>query len=367
MVGVFQETYAEPVSAKYDKGLTIKSKGGNYSMKMNGRVQARYHYEAVEDAKDKTAFSIPRSRLKLTGSVFDKDFTYLFQFDVGGAGFSVKDMYGNYAFTPRLHIRAGQFKKPFSRQQITSSGKLELVDRSITDVAFGAGRDIGVMLHNDYEKSPRWEFAFGMFNGFDDVATFGGNVEVDPETNVGKIKDIKLSGASTEFSPIIVSRSGFNYGKIDGYDEVDFKGGGLRFAVANSNSIDLDLDDDNRSSFRTGLDAILHYRHMSASGALYFGLVQNGESFTDQKFDKVGFHIQGGYLINNFIQPVIRYAMISAKGEDNDLAEILGGVSLYFFNHNLKWQSDVGVIVDSSPQVGRNANGLLRTQVQLEF
>jgi hypothetical protein len=79
-------------------------------------------------------------------------------------------------------LRAGQWKRPFSRQQIGSSGRLELTDRSITDKAFGAGRDIGLAVHNNYEKSPDLEWALGVFNGTGDgarlVPTFNGDGEV---------------------------------------------------------------------------------------------------------------------------------------------------------------------------------------------
>ncbi|MBK9037074.1 MAG: hypothetical protein IPL61_38495 [Myxococcales bacterium] len=58
-----------------------------------------------------------------------------------------------------------------SRWQNTSSGKLELTDRSITDKIFGAGRDIGVA-SNGYEESPEIEWTVGVWNGTGDAAQF---------------------------------------------------------------------------------------------------------------------------------------------------------------------------------------------------
>ena len=64
-----------------------------------------------------------------------------------------------------LHLRVGQWKRPFSRQQLTSSGKQEFVDRSLTDKAFGAGRDVGMMVHNNFTRAKGLEWAAGVFNG----------------------------------------------------------------------------------------------------------------------------------------------------------------------------------------------------------
>ena len=46
----------------------------------------------------------------------------------------------------------------------------EAVDRAIVDKAFGNGRDVGLMLHNNYTKSPTLEWAAGVFNGTGDAA-----------------------------------------------------------------------------------------------------------------------------------------------------------------------------------------------------
>ena len=147
-----------PAKVGYEKGFFIESGDGDHRLAIAARLQARYTYHEVEAGPDTSAFSIERARLKLEGHAFTKDLTYVFQSDFGKGAVTLKDYYGDYRIAPELlHIRAGQWKRPFSRQQITSSGSQELVDRAITDSAFGAGRDIGIALHNNYEKSPTFE------------------------------------------------------------------------------------------------------------------------------------------------------------------------------------------------------------------
>jgi hypothetical protein len=152
----------------YDKGFFIQDGEGLFKLVIGARVQGRFTYESVEghrtnadgDAVAATAredgyqFSLPQVRLKLAGHVFSERVAYLMQADFGNKGYpALIAAYGDFALVPgALHLRVGQWERPFSRQQITSSGSFHLVDRAITDKAFGCGRDLGIAFHNDYEK-----------------------------------------------------------------------------------------------------------------------------------------------------------------------------------------------------------------------
>jgi hypothetical protein len=63
-----------------------------------------------------------------------------------------------------LHIRGGQFKVPFGRQEFTSSEKQQFVDRSILSFEFTKSRDVGLMLWGATAQS-RVAWALGAFNG----------------------------------------------------------------------------------------------------------------------------------------------------------------------------------------------------------
>ncbi|HIA00367.1 MAG TPA: hypothetical protein EYN66_00360, partial [Myxococcales bacterium] len=236
------------------KGFVISSDDGNYTMKLGGRLQARFTYDAIDGFDpngkeyDKSAFNIPRARLKLAGHLFDKKVTYYFQTDFGKGKAGLKDFFTDYIVHNKwLRIRAGQWKRPFSRQQLTSSAKQEMVDRAITDKAFFAGRDIGIELHNHYIKSPEFEYALGIFNG----------------------NGIQKDNFADRLNPAMVVRLGYNYGGIKGYSEADFEGGPFRFAVATSALINFDLDgnDENDTALMSELDFMMKIRGVTTSGA----------------------------------------------------------------------------------------------------
>lgn len=351
----------------YKKGFFIQSQDGRFKLKIQGRVQARYTHEFLDEQDDRMAFSIPRARLTLSGHAFTENLTYKFQSDFGKGNVSLKDFYADYRFVPGwLHLRVGQYKRPFSRQQLTSSGQLEFVDRAITDRYFGAGRDIGLAIHNDYEKSPAFEYALGVFNGTGDQSHLSGNVAVDLATGEGKIESGRFSNVPARLHPALVTRVGYNHGGIKGYREADLEGGPLRFAIGGSGLMDLNADGDDSSGIEGEVDYIVKAHGFSTSGAAYVSSAQSGPGFSDQAFQAVGFHLQAGYVIADIIQPAVRYARIAPKGPDNDLQEILGGLSVYFHEHDVKWQTDGGALLSQVPGGGRT-DFLVRSQLQLGF
>lgn len=357
---------AEPTSG-YAKGFFVQSEDGLFRLEIGARVQARYVFEAVEAAPNESAFSIARARLTLSGHVFSEDLTYKFQSDFGKGFVTLKDFYADYAFVPgTFQLRAGQWKRPFSRQQITSSGKQELVDRATTDAAFGAGRDIGIAIHNDYEKSPEFEYALGIFNGTGEKPLFSGDVTVDPATGEGGVSGGAFSNVPDTLHPALVLRVGYNHGGIKGYSEADLEGGPFRASVAASGLADLDADDDDASSLKAELDYIVKVEGFSSTGAVYVSSAQSGPGFSDRALEALGLHLQLGYVIGELVQPVARYSLVAPDGADNDSHEILGGVGFYFWGHDVKWQTDGGALLTEAPG-GTAKDYRVRTQLQLAF
>ncbi len=333
----------------YKEGFFIKSADSPFQLKVQGRVQSRFTYEGVEGidkgADDQANFAIQRARLKISGSAWDKKVTYKFQTDYGQGAVVLKDFYVDYALNKGFHIRTGQWKRPFSRQQITSSGKQELVDRAITDAAFGAGRDLGVAIHNNYEESPGVEWALGIFNGTGDKPVFSAS---------------QFTNVPDRLNPTLVARVGYNYGGIDGYSEADFSGGPLRFALGTSVLKNFDSDDSGDASMLAEVDAIVKVQGLSLSGGFY-------TSFdADNALDGKGFHVQMGYLISNKYQPVVRYGLIDPDGDGNNTSEIALGLSVYFHKHNLKWQTDVASKRGEDVSIS-DGDTIVRSQLQLAF
>lgn len=158
---------ASAVLAGIEKGKPfLKSANGNFQVQFGGRIQADFH-AAEEDARMlsraeiDSQFLIRRSRFEVDGLLFrfagfkiEADFT---------EGVSLKDAYVDLRFFPELRFRAGQFKVPFSLEELTSSRFIDFVERSIVN-ELAPTRDRGVMLYGDLAGG-MVSYALGSFNG----------------------------------------------------------------------------------------------------------------------------------------------------------------------------------------------------------
>ncbi len=341
--------------AGYDKGFFIQSPDGDFRLIVTGRVQARFTYEGRDSEPDEHFFSIPRARLKLTGHAFTPDLCFGIQTDFGmGAVPTLKDAYVDYSVVPNVfHARAGQFKKPFSRQQLSSGVKLNLVERAITNGAFGTGRDLGVMVHNDYGTSPPFEYALGVFNGSGDGAT------VDMTTGT-------QSNVPERVDPVVVARVGYNHGPIKGYEEADFDGGPLRFSITGGPQVWSNLTDEQRGAIELNAELLMKAHGLTTQAGVFAGWEQEGPDFGHQDYQQLGIYLEAGYLIGELVQPSARWARVIPKGADNDMVELLGGMSVFAYRHNVKWMVDGGGII-SETSTGTTNDYRIRTQLQLQL
>lgn len=289
---------AHAAEASYDKGFTIED--GDWKLKISSRIQARYTYESPTDdfAASESAFSIPRARLKLSGDAGPR-LGYYFQADFGKGQAALKDYFVTYDVSDGVELVAGQHKRPFSRQQLTSSSSLQFSERALTDEAFGAGRDIGLQLRS-VSSDGGLGWAVGLYNG----------------------------SGETWMSPLAVGRVSYDSANFKGYKEPDLKGGGLRWSLGAGAQSEFDVDADDDSGVAASVDYIIKVNGLSHTSALYVGTAQNGAAFTDQAYTGMGFHTQAGFAVNGTIEPVVRFGQLAPDGADNT-QEIGAGLNVY--------------------------------------
>jgi hypothetical protein len=143
-------------------------------MVLTGYSQVRY--QAFQESGKHNGFDIRRARVDLKGSVTPY-FSYRLQADLVDKPKMI-DAYGEIKLADYFSITAGQFKIPFSMENLTSSNKLEMIDRSQVVEALVArskdvignqnGRDIGIQIGGSLLKvrdMPIVEYRLGIFNG----------------------------------------------------------------------------------------------------------------------------------------------------------------------------------------------------------
>jgi hypothetical protein len=102
-------------------------------------------------------FILNRARIALSGFAW-KNTQFKVEESLSDQGNTrLRDFYLNQVFLDgAVQLRAGQFTRPFNRQEIVSDFATEFVEKSNTNTWVGVqgGRDVGVALTNGYEKSP---------------------------------------------------------------------------------------------------------------------------------------------------------------------------------------------------------------------
>jgi hypothetical protein len=181
---------------------------------LTGRVHAQFHTTSVKDATPASTFFVRRARIKAAYNA--GNLKGVVQYEMGEGSPNLKDGYVDLEVSDGFKIKMGQFKKPFSLWELTSTTKLLVIERAnkimetansystnavIIKDGFYAGRDIGVQLHG---KSGKVGYAFGIFNGNgnnkksddDNGKTFGGRMVV------AAMDDVSIGGA---FSNVMIN------------------------------------------------------------------------------------------------------------------------------------------------------------------
>jgi hypothetical protein len=187
-----------------------------------GRLHAQFHTSNVDAADDmNNTFYVRRARLAATFKNSAGTLEGKVQYDLGDGGAKLKDGYVNFKLDPRFNVKVGQYKKPFSLWELTSTTKTMVIERGnkiigsswkssnqiITKDGFYAGRDIGAMVHGKHEKV---KYYVGVFNGngdnkksdSDNGKLFGGRVVVNAAEDLyvgGSVSDRIVSTYTHEF------------------------------------------------------------------------------------------------------------------------------------------------------------------------
>ncbi len=214
------------ISFRPGKGLSITSADGNFQI--NTRVRAQFLYSLrghTAGSPSGEDFShdlrIRRARLAFTGFFFGEDNRYKLEIAVSPNDLAINDhapnedidiqtsplldFYFDFRQNRDFNVRIGQYKVPYNRQRVISSGNLQMVDRSIANGEFNLDRDIGFDLRSrDLGGLDMFRYYAGIYmgrgrdsRGFEDFGDLG-------LTAIGRV----------EYLP---------FGMFNDYKEVDFE------------------------------------------------------------------------------------------------------------------------------------------------
>ncbi len=347
-------------------------------LEMSTRLQMRYTHElpdssvqlagTAQKGDSRGSFRIRRAKFKLEGWAMKPWLTYEFQLNIPGVattnpGSILEDASLDWDVSKgknTFRIKFGQFKVPFGRQEMTSSGSQSFVDRSEVSNQYVRGRETGLAIWGTTaDNKIEWRAGISNGNGLtrstNDNNAFQYNARVMFQPT-GRQALVQRAWAAGPF-----------------YSQTDFESADFPiFAVA--------ANFEHNDFFRTtpgvdlkdtvfGVDVVYKYKRFFATGE-YYSRKRMPE--TGLSFQSDGFFAEATYLLNarRTWEVGVRYGQFdpSALVASNLHTEVRGGVSYYYSRHGLKVQADYGWLKDEAANGGKGAkNSELRLQSQIVF
>ena len=177
-----ESTGAGAMKVFWKDSLRFETLDGNTRIRFGGRMHLDTVWPVEEgdyrsitgDQKENVFFR--RARLYVSGQV-NQHTEFKFQYDFAGGDADFKDVYAGLKGLPFIgNIRAGQFKEPFSLEEVTSSNSITFMERALPN-AFAPARKTGLMISNLYAND-QLGIQLGVFKtGTDDYGDAGGNAD----------------------------------------------------------------------------------------------------------------------------------------------------------------------------------------------
>jgi phosphate-selective porin OprO/OprP len=353
-------------------------------LEISNRIQPRFTLEmpndqitlpGTPDAGDaKGSFRIRRAKFKLEGWFWKQNnLTYELQLnwpDATSANPANMLEDANIAWDPAGHgtfrVVFGQFKAPYGRQELTSSGSQSLVDRSNVSNFYGPARQTGVAVSGVVWNN-KIEYRAGMFNGNGRTQSLNDNdkflwtarVMWQPNGN-------QVIGQRPWVTGALYSEGDFESTTVPLYAiAIQYLSNDLKRTTATPTA--------NFAIQQVGIDGIFKFKGFCGIGEWNYRQ-QKREAPLDgsaSKFEAPGYYVQAGQMLDRkrTWEGVFRFGtrdQSDTVGGD-DVTEVRGGISYYYKRHNLKFQADYGQLKTEIPGSPSTKLNELRAQAQFIF
>ncbi len=152
---------AKRLSVTYDKGLRLGTKNQNFQLKVNGRIENDFvWFDHGHPTNDN--FTIRRAWLTINGRAY-KYFGFKLQPDFSGSN-RFQDASVDFNYSPKLKLRVGQVKTPFSLEWTMASKHRDFLFRSLAVFNLSPDRDRGIMAQGEVAQGTL-NYAVSVMNG----------------------------------------------------------------------------------------------------------------------------------------------------------------------------------------------------------
>jgi len=337
------------------KGIITKeevdAQAKKHSFNITGYVQFQGKINQNEDRSPNDGFTVRRAKLSAFGYAYEHINFKLEANFVGVSGspssLSLDDAYIEDNHLPYLVGRAGQFKVPFSLEELTSDTEILSIERSEVVKQIAPGRDQGISFSGNIPGIPV-SYGIGAFNGQKTPAgtTYGIGANEDAAKNKANDNDQLLYAARITAKPLEWISIG-----ISGLTSKD-GGVGTTLAV-------------DRNAYEVELQIKSPKRGCSLQGEYLRQWLKNS---SDATTTSDGFYVQAGhYIMPKHLEAVIKYEEYDSDKDTankDDIRWTTVGLNFYIYGNDAKLMANY--IFKDEKQQDYNNNTFL-TQLQLRF
>ena len=324
---------AEAAIASQTNLAKIKAFPINAGKKITIAGYTQVRYQALEEIGKIDGFDIRRARLDVKGTI-SPYWSYRVQFDLAGTP-KLIDAYAELKLNDYFNFTIGQAKIPFSLENLTSSNKLELIDRSQAVEALVArgkdvggnqnGRDLGIQLGGTILKlkdRPIVDYRLGVYNG-SGINTTDTNEKKDFATRliVHPVVGLDISAAlynGSRFVPEVITGT-----------------------VVTTAAKNVDRN-------RYGFDLNYDLKNLAIRGEYIHG--------TDDLIDREGYYFQAGYyFLQKKLQLIAKYDFYDSNkaiAKDASTWYVFG--TNFNFNSNVRLQANYTVKQEEGTSIDNN-------------
>lgn len=344
------------------------------SIEVGGRIQvdAAWYDEDLTALNDGTEFR--RARLFATGDLAT-DWAYKAQFDFAGNDVTAKDLYIRYTGLEGADLTIGQFKQPFSLEDLTSSKYTTFMERSLP-TAFSTGHRIGI----GYARfQGAWGFQGSVYgqeadagDGGDEGFGIGGRLIFTPLAGTDRLVHLGLAVASEGPEDGAASSVRFRARPESHVTDVRLVDTG---GITNTDRVN-----------KLGLEAAAVFGPFSVQGEYISVAVDRERGFEDFDFD--GYYIYGSWILTGESRPYKKGSFSRLKpAADSGAWELglrfssldlndgtrLGGqqddITLglnYYLRPNVRFMANY-VMVDTDATVGDDDPNIVQFRAAVDF
>ncbi len=326
------------------RGIVFRTPDNLFEASLGFNLQVRFTRFDLDDGADgidANEFRVRRFKLIMSGFAFDPRLTWRFQaaFESTAANRYLDDAWLNWKFANALSVQGGQYKTPFSRDELYNDGVLQFPERALATDAFKPSRDVGVMAAGSF-CNDRFAYQAGVFGG-DGQNTLRVSDHVMPVVRLvwnvfGTMGASEADIQDHKDAALSVGAAGF-HNTLPKISDVAFEGLVLNYAGPAGwlgRNVKLFQTGEDVAVQSGGLEAQFKWHGLSVQGEYFVGQAE-GKTSRVRLYSYGAYGQAGFFILPTSLDVAARYSVVDYdRNVDNNSVSVVSAVTNYYFRRN---------------------------------